>query len=192
MFDADELQNPQRAVALIGAILVIAGVYMGWMTLSVDLEDFLDALDDEYGTGDSDDAETTLTDIAGADDDNEWNEDGDYNANFVLIGGIASLAVAALSRPKLEESIGEGNYPIAVMVIGIIALFAVYSNYSQLTDDIDDGNDMLDDEFDLSDSDYEDAEYGIGMGAYACLLGAVMVVGSGAWQKFGEQEGAGP
>ena len=187
MFDADELQNPQRAVALIGAILVIAGVYMGWMTLSDDLEDLIDDMG-----GDSDDVETTLTDIAGADDNGEWNEDGDYNANFVLIGGIASLAVAALSRPKLEESIGEGNYPIAVMVIGIIALFAVYSNYSQLTDDMDDGNDMLDDEFDLSDSEYKDAEYGIGMGAYACLLGAVMVVGSGAWQKFGEQEGAGP
>jgi len=30
------------------------------------------------------------------------------------------------------------------------------------------------------------------MGAYACLLGAVMVVGSGSWQKFGEKEGAGP
>jgi hypothetical protein len=190
MFDADELQNPQRAVALIGAILVIAGVYMDWMALNDDLEDFIDAWDDEFGTGDSDDVETTLTDIAGADDDGEPNEDGDYNANFVLIGGIASLAVAALSRPKLEESIGEGNYPIAVMVIGIIALFAVYSNYSQLTDDIDEGNDMLDD-LDLS-ADYDDAEYGTGMGAYACLLGAVMVVGSGAWQKFGEQEGAGP
>ena len=36
------------------------------------------------------------------------------------------------------------------------------------------------------------AEYGIGMGAYACLLGTVMVVGSGSWQKFGEKEGAGP
>ena len=188
MFDADELQNPQRAVALIGAILVIAGVYMDWMTLSDDLEDLI-----ELWGGDSDDVETTLTDIAGADDANEWNEDGDYNANFVLIGGIASLAVAALSRPKLEESIGEGNYPIAVMVIGIIALFAVYSNYSQLTDDIDDGNDWLGgDDMELSDSPYEDAEYGTGMGAYACLLGAVMVVGSGAWQKFGEQEGAGP
>lgn len=187
MFDADELQNPQRAVALIGAILVIAGVYMDWMALNDDLEDLIDDMG-----GDPDDVETTLTDIAGADDDYEINEDGDYNANFVLIGGIASLAVAALSRPKLEESIGEGNYPIAVMVIGIIALFAVYSNYSQLTDDIDDGNDMLDDEFVLSETDYDDAEYGIGMGAYACLLGAVMVVGSGAWQKFGEQEGAGP
>ena len=185
MFDADELQNPQRAVALIGAILVIAGVYMGWMTLSDDLEDLIDDMG-----GDSDDVETTLTDIAGADDDGEINEDGDYNANFVLIGGIASLAVAALSRPKLEESIGEGNYPIAVMVIGIIALFAVYSNYSQLTDDMDEGNDAL--EFWEEDDEYDDAEYGTGMGAYACLLGAVMVVGSGAWQKFGEQEGAGP
>lgn len=180
MFDSNELQNPQRAVALIGAILVIAGVYLNWVALNDDLEDLMD----EMG-GDSDDVETTLTDIAGADDEYEINEDGDYNANFVLIGGIASLAVAALSRPKLEESIGEGNYPIAVMVIGIIALFAVYSNYSQLSDDMDDANDMLDD-MELSGTDYDDAEYGIGMGAYACLLGAVMVVGSGAWQKFGE------
>ena len=173
MFDANELQNPQRAVALVGAILVIAGVYLDWMAFSDDLKDFMDDMG-----ADPDDVETALTDLADEDD-------SDYNANFVLIGGIASLAVAALSRPKLEESIGEGNYPIAVMVIGIIALFAVYSNYSQLSDDMDDANDMLDD-MELSGTDYDDAEYGIGMGAYACLLGAVMVVGSGAWQKFGE------
>ncbi len=170
IIDPDEFKTPPKMLALVGALLILVGVFLPWMSL--------DFIDDD---GEDDTLNWNSFQLeSGTEYDNgtykedvkleNFDIDTAYPPIVVLIFAILCLMAAIISSRfgPLEKF-----YPFLVIILGLLVLILVFLQFNSLNDGVSDANDI----FDEADIDWK---FSFGFGLYMGLIGGLLVLVGGA------------
>ncbi len=169
IIDPVEFKTPQKILALVGALLIIIGLFLPWVNFDFTMGE---PPKDEHlnwkGIG-----------LNGETKSGDWNYtleqfsiDTAYPPVVVLVFGILCLVGAAISS-KFKPL--EKFYPFLLIALGLLVLILVFLQYNSLSDGMNEFNDVFD-----KKEGFEEDKFSFGIGLYLGLVGGLLVAVGGA------------
>ncbi len=176
--DTDEFKTPQKILALMGALLIIIGLFLPWVNFDFTIgEPPRDEHMNWKGIGLNDETKT-----------DDWNYtleqfgiDTAYPPIIVLVFGILCLVGAVISS-KFEPL--KEFYPFLLIALGLLVLILVFVQYNSLSDGMNEFNE----EYEKTEG-YEEDKFAFGFGLYMGLIGGLLVLVGGAFPMIQDKLG---